>query len=60
MKQLIFDSLNGMKIRQSLLQPYTPQTGMLVPLKTQQLGAGVQHLWSNLRERAAVDGREMD
>ena len=26
-KQLICGSLNGMRIRQSLLQPYIPQTG---------------------------------
>ena len=26
-KRLICDSLNGMRIRQSLPQPYTPQTG---------------------------------
>ena len=29
-KQLICGSLNGMRIRQSLLQPYVPWTGMLV------------------------------
>jgi len=40
-KQLICDSPNGMRIRQSLLQPYIPWTGMLVPWKMQQLGAGV-------------------
>ena len=34
-KQLICGSLNGMRIRQSLLQPYIPQTGMLVPWKVQ-------------------------
>ena len=33
-KQLICGSLNGMRIRQSLLQPYVPQMA-------QQLGAGV-------------------
>ena len=40
-KQLICGSLNGMRIRQSLLQPYIPQTGMLVSWKAQRLGAGV-------------------
>ena len=40
-KQLICGSLNGMRIRQSLPQPYIPQTGMQVPWKVQQLGAGV-------------------
>ena len=29
-KELIFGSLNGMGIRQPLLQPYKPQTGMQV------------------------------
>ena len=41
MKQLIYGSLNGMKIRQYLPQPYILWTGMLVPWKVQQLGAGV-------------------
>ena len=40
-KQLICGSLNGMRIRQSLLHPYTPQTGTQVPWKVQQLGTGV-------------------
>ena len=40
-KQLICGSLNGMRIRQSLLQPYIPRTGMQVSWKVQQLGAGV-------------------
>ena len=40
-KQLICDSLNGMRLRQSLPQPYIPRTGMLVPWKAQWLGAGV-------------------
>jgi len=31
--QLICGSLMGMRIRQSLQQPYIPQTGMLVPWK---------------------------
>ena len=38
-KQLICGSLNGMRIRQSLLQPYLPWTG--THGKVQQLGAGV-------------------
>ena len=58
-KQLICGSLNGMRIRQSLLQPYIHWTGTLVPWKAQQLGAGVG-LWSNPRVRAAVDCRETD
>ena len=40
-KQLISGSLNGMRNRQSLPPPYTPRTGMPVPWKVQQLGAGV-------------------
>ena len=40
-KQLICGSLNGMRIRQSLLQPYIPQTEMLVPWKVHWLAAGV-------------------
>ena len=38
-KQLICGSLNGMRIRQSLSQPYIPQTGTQVPWKVQQLRA---------------------
>ena len=34
-KQLICGSLNGMRIRQSLLQPYILWTGMPVPWKVQ-------------------------
>ena len=59
-KQLIWGSLNGMRIRQSLPQPYIPQTAMLVPWKAQWLGAGVKGLWSNPRVRAAVHCGEMD
>ena len=40
-KQLICGSLNGMRIRQSLPQPYIPRTGMLVSWKAQGLEAGV-------------------
>ena len=40
-KKLTCGSLNGMRIRQSLLQPYIYWTGTLVPWKAQQLGAGV-------------------
>ena len=40
-KPLICGSLNGMRIRQSLPQPYIPWAGMLVPRKVQWLGAGV-------------------
>ena len=36
-KQLICGSLNGIRIRQSLLQPYIPQTGTEVPWKAQRL-----------------------
>ena len=39
-KQLISGSLNGMRVRHSLPQPYIPQTEIQVPLKAQQLGAG--------------------
>ena len=41
-KQLICDSLNGRRIRQSLSQPYVPQMGMCVPQKAQPRGAGAQ------------------
>ena len=60
MKQLICGSLNGMRIRQSLPQPYVPWTGTQVPWKVQRLGAGVWGLWSNPRARAAVNCGEMD
>ena len=60
MKQLICGSLNGMRIRQSLLQPYIPWTEMLVPWKVHWLAAGVYGLWSNPKVRAAVDCRETD
>ena len=40
-KQLICGSLNRMRIRQSLPQPYIPRTGMLVSWKAQGLEAGV-------------------
>ena len=59
-KQLICGSQNGMRIRQSLLQPYTSQTGMLVPWKVHWLAAGVYGLWSNPKVRAAVDCGETD
>ena len=59
-KQLICGSLNGMRIRQALMQPHVPWTGTQVPWKAQQLGAEVQGLCSNPRERAAVDFGEMD
>ena len=49
-----------MRIRQSLLQPYAPWKGMLVPWKAQWLGAGVEGLWNNPRARAAVDCGEKD
>ena len=39
-KQLICGSLNGMKLTQSLLQPYIPWLGRQVPEKVEQLGAG--------------------
>ena len=60
MKQLICGSLKGMRIRQSLLQPYAPQTGRQSPWQVQQLEAGVKGLWSNPRARVAVDCGEMD
>ena len=40
-KQLICGSLNGMRIRQSLPQPFIAQRGMLVTWKGQQLGPGI-------------------
>ena len=40
-KLLICGSLNGMRIRQSLLQPYIPRTGTLVPWKAPCLRTGV-------------------
>ena len=57
-KQLICGSLNGMRIRQSLLKPYIPWTGTLVPWKAQQLEAGIWGWGSSLAVRAAVDCRE--
>ena len=60
LKQLICGSLNGMRIRQSLPQPYIPQTGRRVPCKAQRLGAGVWGVWSDPRARAAVDCGETD
>ena len=60
MKQQIGGRLNGMSIRQPLLQPCIPWTGTQVPWKGQQPGAGIQGLWSNPRARAAVDCRETD
>ena len=54
-KQLICGSLNRMRIRQSLPQPYIPWTGTQVPWKVQWLRAGVWGLGSNPRVRAAVD-----
>ena len=59
-KQVICGNLNGMRIRQSLPQPYIRWTGTQGPWKVQQLGAGFLGLWSNPRARAAVDCREMD
>ena len=59
-KQLICGSLNGMRIRQSLPQPYISWTGTLAPWKGQQLGAGVWGVWSDPRARAAVDCGEKD
>ena len=38
-KQLICGSLNGMRIRQSLLQPYIPWTGMQVLLEGAAAGS---------------------
>ena len=40
-KQLIYGSLNGMRIRQSLPDLYICQARMWVSWKVQQLGAGV-------------------
>ena len=59
-KQLICGSLNGMRIRQFLLQPYIPRTGMRVPWKAQWLGVGVWGIWSDPRARVAVDCEETD
>ena len=49
-----------MRIRQSLLQPYIPWTGMRVPWKAQWLGVGVWGMWSDPRARVAVDCEETD
>ena len=59
-KQLIYGSLNGMRIRQSLMQPYIPWTGMLVPWKAQQLEAGVRSCEEQPRVKAAADCGERD
>ena len=60
MKQLICGNLNGMRIRQSLPQPYILQAETRVPWKVQCLGAGVWGGWSDPRVRAAVDSGETD
>ena len=60
MKELTCGSLNGMRIRQSLPQPYILQIGMQIPWKVQRLGTGVEGLWSNPRVRAAADCGETD
>ena len=60
MKQLIYGSLNGMRIRQSSPQLYIPRKGARVPWKVQRLGAGVWGVWSDHRARASVDCGEMD
>jgi len=57
-KQLTCGSLNGMRVRQSLLRPYIPWTGTQVPLEG--TSAGSWSLGSNHRARAAVDCRETD
>ena len=59
MKQLICGSLNGMSIRQPLLEPYIPWTGPLVPQKAQSWELEFKE-WSNPRARAAVVCGEMD
>ena len=41
-EELICGSLNGMRIRRSLLQSHIPWTGTQVPWKMQWLGAGVR------------------
>ena len=41
-------------------QPHILRTGKRVPWKVQWLGAGVWGVWSNPRERAAVDCGETD
>ena len=61
LKQMIRGILNGMRIRQSLLQPYVPWTGMRAPWgPSQWLGAGVWGVWSDPRARAAIDYGETD
>ena len=57
-KQLIYGSLNGIRIRQSLLQSYIPWTGTQVPWKAQWLGAGVEGLWSCWLQRDTSRGCE--
>ena len=50
-----------MRIRQSLLQPYIPWTGMHAPWKVQRLGAGVNGYYRAIpRVRVAVDCRQTD
>ena len=51
-KQLICDSLNEMRITQTI---FSAATGMWVPQKAQSLEAGSYRLWSNLRVRPAID-----
>ena len=59
-KQLICGSLNGMRIRQSLSQPYLPRMGSRVTWKVQQLGAGVWGAWRDPRVRAVRGGEGGD
>ena len=59
-KQLTGSSLNGVRIRQPLPQPYKPGTGAQAPWKVQQLGARACGVWSDPRAKAAGDYGEMD
>ena len=54
-KHLVCGSLNRMRIRQFLPQPYIPRTGLQVLWKAKRLQAGVSGSGSNPTERAAVD-----
>ena len=60
MKPLISGSLHGIRIRQSLPQPYIPWIGTQFSWKAQQLGPGVWELWSDPRVKGAVNCGETD
>ena len=61
-KQLICESLNGMRITETILaaaiRSRERDAGTQSPLEGAGLGAGAQGLWSDLGASSAVDCRE--